>query len=280
MIDYDNILGSSVQLLAGGDEFDAPDMDIVGHLQQSAKQRKSNGKAKEMKSQPTPEPSRPQKQIASKRQRGRDAAEDDQEAEVKHQHKKQKGPHGLPRLHGDALAMSHVSQRQVQGAESKLTEKLFSKEQKQQQQLKQPSHQLQTSNPTQPPNCLRQARPGAQTPSQTNQKHDASKAKPLPSHSKPAAQSSQPHKPGPGSSKGGRWPFKVDYNDHFETSRDACADLAPALDALAAALGKTRATLVLYDPVRTITNGRSAQPRWSVLCDCIAVEEHAGCARM
>lgn len=47
----------------------------------------------------------------------------------------------------------------------------------------------------------------------------------------------------------GKWPFPVDYNDHFETPLAACADLAPALDALAAALGKTRQTLVLYDPV-------------------------------
>lgn len=50
----------------------------------------------------------------------------------------------------------------------------------------------------------------------------------------------------------GKWPFPVDYNDHFETPLAACADLAPALDALAAALGKTRQTLVLYDPVSVL----------------------------
>ena len=43
-------------------------------------------------------------------------------------------------------------------------------------------------------------------------------------------------------------PFKADYNDHFETSLQAYTDIAPLLDLYAAKLGKTRKTLVIYDP--------------------------------
>lgn len=44
------------------------------------------------------------------------------------------------------------------------------------------------------------------------------------------------------------WAFKADYNDHFETPERAYQDLLPVLDAIAAALGKTRDGLVIYDP--------------------------------
>ncbi len=43
-------------------------------------------------------------------------------------------------------------------------------------------------------------------------------------------------------------PFIADYNDHFETSLDAYQDIAPLLDMYAAKLGKSRATLRIYDP--------------------------------
>jgi len=43
-------------------------------------------------------------------------------------------------------------------------------------------------------------------------------------------------------------PFITDYNDHFETSLDAYKDIAPLLDLYAAKLGKSRATLRIYDP--------------------------------
>ena len=46
----------------------------------------------------------------------------------------------------------------------------------------------------------------------------------------------------------GTWPFPTDYNDHFSTTDAALADLVPGLDRLASALGKTRDSLVLYDP--------------------------------
>ena len=44
------------------------------------------------------------------------------------------------------------------------------------------------------------------------------------------------------------WPFPTDYNDHFSTTDAALSDLAPGLDLLAAALGKTRSELLIYDP--------------------------------
>ena len=47
-----------------------------------------------------------------------------------------------------------------------------------------------------------------------------------------------------------KWPFPVDFCDHFETGPRAVADIAPALDVLASRLGKTRAQLAIYDPVR------------------------------
>jgi hypothetical protein len=43
-------------------------------------------------------------------------------------------------------------------------------------------------------------------------------------------------------------PFATDYNDHFETPLQAVADLLPALDALCAHLGRSRATLRVWDP--------------------------------
>jgi hypothetical protein len=41
-----------------------------------------------------------------------------------------------------------------------------------------------------------------------------------------------------------------DYLDHFETTDQALADLEPALYRLATHLGKTKAELRVYDPVR------------------------------
>ncbi len=45
-----------------------------------------------------------------------------------------------------------------------------------------------------------------------------------------------------------RWPFEVDSHDHFETSLEACGHAAPVLRFLATSLGKTEATLRVYDP--------------------------------
>ena len=46
----------------------------------------------------------------------------------------------------------------------------------------------------------------------------------------------------------GQHPFPTEYGDHFETPRSAYAHLAPALGLLAALLGKTQATIRIYDP--------------------------------
>jgi len=46
----------------------------------------------------------------------------------------------------------------------------------------------------------------------------------------------------------GQHPFATEYGDHFETPREAYAHLAPALAFLAARLGKTPASLRIYDP--------------------------------
>ena len=43
-------------------------------------------------------------------------------------------------------------------------------------------------------------------------------------------------------------PFETDNSDHAETPAEAYADIAPLLDALARATGRTRATLRIYDP--------------------------------
>lgn len=50
--------------------------------------------------------------------------------------------------------------------------------------------------------------------------------------------------PTPSSSSGSAWGFEVDYNDHFETSLQAVADLAPVLHRLSAKPAELR----VYDP--------------------------------
>ena len=55
----------------------------------------------------------------------------------------------------------------------------------------------------------------------------------------------------PASKKAGRGsahPFEADYGDHFETPLVAYQHLAPVLEAIARGLGRTRASLRIYDP--------------------------------
>ena len=46
----------------------------------------------------------------------------------------------------------------------------------------------------------------------------------------------------------GKFPYQVDPSDHAETPAEAYADVAPMLEQLALALGKTKATVRIYDP--------------------------------
>jgi hypothetical protein len=45
-----------------------------------------------------------------------------------------------------------------------------------------------------------------------------------------------------------KWTFDVNYNDHFETPEIAFRDIVPFLDTVASLVGKSRETLIIYDP--------------------------------
>jgi hypothetical protein len=51
-----------------------------------------------------------------------------------------------------------------------------------------------------------------------------------------------------GSASPERWNFEVDYNDHFETPKQAYVDLLPWLDSICTQLHKNRGELQIYDP--------------------------------
>ncbi|GLI64201.1 hypothetical protein VaNZ11_007393, partial [Volvox africanus] len=46
----------------------------------------------------------------------------------------------------------------------------------------------------------------------------------------------------------GLWPFRVDYNDHFESPLQAVQDIEPVLQLLSVKLKKSKSSLTVYDP--------------------------------
>ena len=44
------------------------------------------------------------------------------------------------------------------------------------------------------------------------------------------------------------YPYKVDYNDHFETPLEAYKDISPLLECIAEKINETSSSLLVYDP--------------------------------